>query len=239
MLYKIQTIIKYTLAYYLKFFYIIIGYSITLLGLLALLNTNTFDIYAGDLYYTLMNSQPSFLAVIVLIIFAAAVQSFFSTMLIFNIRKELQQGYNRRTNIIDVLKDYSWQLFTYNLSLNTFLFVIYLVCMLLNGGFLLPIIYLVVLIITFFINQSIIIDEFGPVSAIQLSYEFVTKYKLRTFLTILGVFILFLLITLISYYIPGGYVLGIILMHLFVYPVLEIVRTIVYLTKFKILESYL
>lgn len=239
MLYKVRNIISHTVAYYLKFFYIIIGYSLILLALLAMLNTNSFDIYSGDLFYTLMNSEPNLFVAIIVLLFATAVQSFFSTILIFSIRRELQQGYNRRTNVVDALKEFVWQMFTFNLLLNVVLFVLYIIFTLFGIGFLLPVVYIVILVLTFFTNQSIIIDEFGPLAGIELSSEFVFTHKTLSFFTIFCVFILFLITGLLTFYIPGGYIIGIILVHLFLYPILEILRTIVYMTKFKILDSYL
>jgi len=186
-----------------------------------------------------MNSEPNLFVAIIVLLFATAVQSFFSTILIFSIRRELQQGYNRRTNVVDALKEFVWQMFTFNLLLNVVLFVLYIIFTLFGIGFLLPVVYIVILVLTFFTNQSIIIDEFGPLAGIELSSEFVFTHKTLSFFTIFCVFILFLITGLLTFYIPGGYIIGIILVHLFLYPILEILRTIVYMTKFKILDSYL
>ncbi len=234
---KFNSITKYVLYYYAKFFYVIIGYLFVLLALLVSLQYRVFDIFYGELNYTLFLSKPELFIVIALILFATAIQSFFTTMLIYSIRKELQEGY-RRTQIIEILREHTWQIFVVNLILNYVLFVIYLLLIGLKIGFLLPFVYLIIGLLTLFVNQSIIVDEMGALKSFDLSWEFIFDNKLKTLGIILIIFVLFFITSLISYYLPWGYVLGLIIMHLVIYPLFEIIKTVTYMTKFKILESY-
>jgi K+-sensing histidine kinase KdpD len=139
---KFNSITKYVLYYYAKFFYVIIGYLFVLLALLVSLQYRVFDIFYGELNYTLFLSKPELFIVIALILFATAIQSFFTTMLIFSIRKELQEGYRKR-KLLKFTK-HTWQIFVVNLILNYVLYVIYLLLIGLKIGFLLPFVYLII-----------------------------------------------------------------------------------------------
>jgi hypothetical protein len=139
---------------------------------------------------------------------------------------------------MEVVKNHILQIFIFNLVLNLIFLGLYILTRFLNIEYLLLIIYPIVLLITFFVDQSIIIDELGPISGVKLSLIFMKNHITKTFYILFIGFVVYFFISLISFYIPSGYIIGVVLTYIFLIPFLVILKTLIYLTKFKILDSY-
>jgi len=238
MINRVVNIIKIAAESYIKYFYVAIGFALSLLALITALASESFDVFSGDLSYIFLPSNPNIVLVLLSILFATLIQSFFISFLIFFVRRDIQHRYDK-THVVEVLRELVWKILLFNLIMNLVLFVFYLIFRVLNIGFIMPLILIVVSLLTFYVNQSIIIDERGIFAALHLSLEFLIAEKFRTFAIILFLAIIYIIISLLSFYIPSGYIVGIILTHIFLIPFTEILKTSVYMTKFKIIESYI
>ncbi len=235
---KYKKMFRESLRYYLRYFYVVVGFSLSFLLLLQLASSGlSFDIYGGDLSYLYFSSDSSIFPAILMLLIATFIQSFFSSVLVFLIRRDLQQGYYK-SNVSEVVKNLFWQMLILNTVIYFFMFGAYVLFSILDIRFLLPLVYLVITIITFYASQSVIVDEKGPIYAILYSLDYVLDNKKSTALIIGVMTVLYFFLTLIVYFVPFGYLFGMIASQVFLIPILEIIKTVFYMTKIKIIDSY-
>ena len=236
MAYKFVNILKESIIYYLKYFYINIGFGISMFFSFLLISLN-FSLFSGQLSYSFTSLNLDFLFALIALIFSAVIYSFFTTILVFLVRKNLQQGYSR-TYVLEVLKERYLAVLLFNFLQYLVLFLFYVIFKAINFTIILPFIYIITLLFLFFVNQSIIIEEYSFVNSIRLNYEFIKNNKFYTFLILLIMFILYFILILLTYYFSFGFIISFIIINIVFVPFLEILKTVVYMTKFKILKSY-
>jgi hypothetical protein len=223
---------------YLKYFYIVIGLGLALLILMNTFALESFDILSGNLAYIKFTSFFNISAFITALLFGLIVQAFFVTLLIYVIKRDLLDQ-NKRIYLLELVKKFMWQLFFFNVVINLICFFIFMIFAKTIVWYIGILLILLIYLASFFVNQSIIIDEQGIPKAIEFSVRYMKKNITKTiFLLVVGLVIYFI-IFLLSIYFSFGYFIGIILFNLFLYPFIEILKSVLYLTKFKIFESYL
>ncbi len=234
---KFLDIANLSLKYYFNTFYVSLGFGLIYITLLNVIKNVDFSIFFGNLTYSYI-TNVSLIYVIPTIVLGAFINSIFVTLLIFVIRKKLLQEH-RKVYVIEYLKKHSIYVFLFNLLIYFLIFLIYIIFTNTRVSFFIPILTIIILVINFYTIQSIVIDEKNIFSGISYAVFFLKKNFLKTIILILVLTILYFLISLIAFYFSFGWIISMILYTLFFYPFLEIVKTIIYLTKYEIVKSYL
>jgi len=237
MVHKFQEIFILSLKYYFQLFYLVLGFGIILIALLNTLADINFSLYFGNLTYSFLTSL-SLVYIIPTIVLASVINAIFVTLLIFLVRKHLLQEH-RKVYVLEFIKKHATYLFLFYLVLYFILFIVYLVFVDTAVSFLIPIFTTIILFLTFYASQSIIIDEKKALSGISYSFYFLKQNISKTIFVILVLTLIYLIIALICFYFSWGFIASLILYTIFLYPLSEIIKTTIYLTKFEIFKSYL
>jgi len=226
---------------YFKHFHVVIGYALALLVTLFV-NNYAFSMIGNDVAFVYTKGYGAWIYLLVLlaVVFSSLIYAMFTSILVFVVKRDLFQGVKKQDMVKHVIKS-ALSIFYLMLVVNIIYFILYIIFV---GTFLdviLPILYIIVFVFIFYVPQSIVVDEEGIFVGLEHSHNFLNKHKLTSFLIFLAFVVLVLVIGLISTYIEGnvGLIIGLILNTVFVVPLLEIVKTIIYLTKFDIFDSYL
>jgi len=240
MVHKFREIFALSFKYYFQTLYISIGFGLVLIALLNTLageNSINFSLYFGNLTYSFLTSL-SLVSIIPTIVLAALINAIFLTLLIFVVRKHLLQEH-RKVYVLEFIKKHATYVFLFNIILYFVLLIIYLLFVDTVVAFLIPIFSAIILFLTFYVCQSIVIDEKHYISSISYSIHFLKNNIGKTLFVLLILTLIYLIIALISFYFNFGFIITLILYTVFFYPFSEILKTCVYLTKFDIFKSYL
>jgi hypothetical protein len=237
MVHKFREVFALSIKYYFQTLYISLGFGLVLIALLNTLADINFSLYFGNLTYTFLTSL-SLVYIVPTIVLAALINAVFLTLLIFIVRKHLLQEH-RRVYVLEFIKRHATYVFLFNLILYFVLFIIYLIFVDTKVAFLIPILSTILLFLTFYTCQSIVIDEKHYLSGISYGLHFLKNNIGKTVFILLILTLIYLVIALISYYFNFGFIISLILYTIVFYPFSEILKTSVYLTKFDIFKSYL
>lgn len=237
MRYRFNTLLALSFKYYFELFYIVLGFGLALIALLNTLYDLNFSMYFGNLTYSFLTAF-SFVYIIPTIVLTAFINSLFLTLLIFIVRKKLLQEY-RKVYVLEFIKKHATYVFLFNLILYFVLFFIYLIFANTVVAFLTPIFDTIILILSFYAVQSIVIDEKNLITGMIYGFTFLKKNLLKTLFVILVLTLLFFVIALITLYFQFGFIVSLVLYTLFFYPFSEILKSCVYMTKFDIFKGYL
>ncbi len=237
MISKFRDLFGLGLKYYFLHFYVVLGFGLVLITLINTLTDINFSIFFGNLTYTYLASL-SLVYLIPTVVLSAILSALFVTLLIFLVRKDLLQEY-RKVYVLEFLKKRVVHVFTYYLCLYFLLLIIYLLFVNTVVSFLIPLLSVIILVLTFYTTQAIVCDEKSVMSGLSSNFLFL-KYNVgKTILLIIFFTIIYFIISLIGFYSSWGYIVSLILFNLFFYPFTEIIKTVFYLTKYEILRSYL
>ncbi len=238
---KFRNILTNGVTSYFKHFHVVIGYAIGLF-ITLLLNNYAFSIINNNVtfVYTKGYGFGIYLLILLAIIVSSLVYALFTSILVFVVRRDLFQGVKKMEMSKHIIQS-GVKIFTLILSLNILFFILYFLVSKTVVAFIMPLVYLIASIFIFYTPQSIIIDEEGLRFGLRHNYNFIKKHKLTTFLIYIVFIILIFIVGLIGTYIGGtaGAVVGLIINTIILVPALEITKTIIYLTKFDIFDSYL
>ncbi len=238
MVHKFREVFSLSLKYYFQTLYITLGFGLVLIALLNTLADINFSLYFGNLTYSFLTSL-SLMYIIPTIVLAALINAIFVTLLIFVTRKHLLQEH-KKVYVLEFIKKHATYVFLFNLGLYFLLFIVYLIFVDTVVAFLIPIISTILLILSFYTIQSIVVDEKKVTSAITYGLHFLKNNIGKTIFIMLVLVLVYLVIALISFYfLSYGFIVSLILYTIFFYPFSEILKTCVYLTKFNIFNSYL
>ena len=238
---KVKNIVTNSLLSYFKHFHVVIGYAIALL-ITLFINNFAFSLMGNDVTFVYAASYPIYVYLLVLlaIVLSGLIYSMFTSILVFVVRRDLFQGVKKMEMVKHIIKS-TTSLFVVALAVNIIYFIIYYIFVGTVVAFLIPVLYFILAIFVFYCAQSIIIDEEGIGVALEHNYKFMKNNKLTTLAVYLVFVVLIFIVSLISMWIGGttGLIVGLVLNTIFIVPLLEITKTVVYLTKFNIFNSYL
>jgi len=237
MSYQFKGILALSLKYYLQLFYVVLGFGIVLVALLNTLTDINFSIYFGNLTYSFLTSL-SLVYIVPTLVLAAFVNALFLTLLVFIVRKKILQEH-RKVYVLEFIKKHATYVFLFNIILYFILFIIYLIFVNTVVSFLIPIFSTIILLLSFYVIQSIVIDEKPIFKAITYAFFFLKKNILKTLFVLFVLTLIYFVISLISFYFQFGFIVSLLLYTLFFYPFSEILKSCVYMTKFDIFKSYL
>jgi hypothetical protein len=220
---------------------VVMGYAIALF-ITLFINNFAFSLMGNDVTFVYAGGYPFYIYLLVLlaVILSSLIYAMFTSILVFVVRRDLFQGVKKLEMVKHIIKS-TTNLFILTLIVNIIYFIIYIIFVNTVVAFLIPILYFILAIFVFYCAQSIVIDEEGVGLSLEHNWKFMNGNKLTTFIIYLIFVVLIWVVSLIATWIGGttGLIVGLILNTVFIVPLLEITKTIVYLTKFNIFNSYL
>lgn len=235
-MHKYKEFILSSFSQYFKTIHISFGFALVLITLINLLYGINFSVYFGNLTYTQIDLM-SFAYIIPTIVLCAFINSLFSTILIYSVKKNVMQE-TRKVYLLEFVKKHATYVFIFNLVIYFLLFLIFLIFESTKANFLIPILGLILLFLNFYTIQSIIIDNKHIFGGISYGFFFLKRNIWKSIFILLFLSLIYFLISLISFYFSFGWIISIILYTLFFYPLSEILKTVFYLTKYDIVKSY-
>lgn len=227
-----------SLKKYLQNIKVIFSISLLLIFVLFLINP-LFSLFGGslNLSYNILNQDPFTLLLIMVAIAVFIVAfTFFQTIIVFRVENEYEFDKKQSKEI----KEPFFELLKFNLVFYLLLFII--ICFLYDVGLLenilINIVLLFVSVIFWFMPQIIIMEKEKTERALIINFNYLKKNAILLVYLFVTAFIL----TLITYFLDvifgllGGTIVSSLFFVLFVIPFIEILKTEVYLDKYKLLK---
>ena len=227
-----------SLKKYLQNIKVIFSISLLLIFVLFLINP-LFSLFGGSLNisYNILNQDPFTLLLIMVAIAVFIVAfTFFQTIIVFRVENEYEFDKKQSKEI----KEPFFELLKFNLVFYLLLFII--ICFLYDVGLLenilINIVLLFVSVIFWFMPQIIIMEKEKTERALIINFNYLKKNAILLVYLFVTAFIL----TLITYFLDvifgllGGTIVSSLFFVLFVIPLIEILKTEVYLDKYKLLK---
>ncbi|MBN2067874.1 MAG: hypothetical protein JW744_05385 [Candidatus Diapherotrites archaeon] len=189
-----------------------------------------------------LENPVSFIAVLGLAALFLAFYSFFISIIILSVRKNLSK-LKLHFYLHEMMRHFTLKIFIFYLVYCFALFALGTALIFLQVSLLLVnLLLLVISISLLFVPQSIVVDEEDIVHAISSNFEFIAGNK-RATLTILFIGALLLaLLQLVEFAIDQiallGSLVSLFLTLVFILPFLEIMKTYMYMLKFDLIKSH-
>lgn len=192
--------------------------------------------------YNLSLANPLFLlGAIAFGVFYLLFYSFFVSIIIFSVRKDLSTlrfDYYLR----DMIHKFAWKVFVFFLVFFLVLFFAGTILFLLNAPVIITaLIMLIVSSALLFVPQAIVVDEESISSSVQRNFEFIAKNLSSFAYVFVTAIILLAIVQLIElgfdyFSYVGGYV-SLLISLVFVVPYIEILKTYLYFMKYDLVKN--
>ncbi|MCX8158336.1 MAG: hypothetical protein N3D73_01580 [Candidatus Diapherotrites archaeon] len=234
--------IRETFDCYKNNFTIALLFGVLLIFLPIFIYASEINIEAGSIlldYSIMSKDSSSFVLSVIIILIFLLFYSTLTTLMIFAVRREISKS-KTKYSILEQIEKFSFKIFAFYLILLLIIFSINFIILSNRLNIILGlVISTIIAIITYFVPQSIIIDEFSLTSALAANLDFIRRKSDYFIYALAAGFLLFLLVVIAEFIIDSifgfGYYLTPILSAIFVVPFLESLKTVIYLSKFELL----
>lgn len=216
--------------------------------LLDFFQSNNLFFSSGSFFAEYKVVSPTVLLVeLLLCVFFLVFFSFFVSLIVFGVRKDLSKV-RVEYYLSEMVQKFTVKIFLFFLLYSMALFAIgfFLVAVLEpeSGALVASLVLLIVSIFFLFVPQAIVVDEVGVMDAVRESLDFISK-NVHSFFTVivvgsalLAVILLleFALDFLMLRFLPGRFV-SVFLMFVFLVPFLEVLKTYLYMFKYDLVKK--
>lgn len=203
---------------------------------------------SGSFFAEYNTASPEVLALeFVLVVFFLVFYSFFVSLVVFGVRKDLSKV-RVEYYLAEMIKKFTVKVFLFFLLYSIVMFAAGFILVLalepLTGVLLGSLLLLIVSLFFMFVPQAIVVDEVGVWDALRESVEFISK-NVHSFFTVIAVgSALLAVIVLLEFaldflflaFLPGRFV-SVFLLLVFLVPFIETLKTYLYMFKFDLVKK--
>ena len=231
---------------YRKNFTAALGFAILLVSVIVFASFANVFISSGSLFVSYVVTLAPLSEMVLMaasIVIFLLLYSFFLTVIVFSVRKELSTV-KLHYYLTEAIRKFSFKLFRFFLALSIVLYALQLIFQFIGipPYFALALIFIVSLL-SLFVSQAIVVDELSVRSSISNNLDFVQQHPAHVLFVLLLATVLLALLNGIEFGLDQGFLLGnyvsLIIGIVFILPFVEIVKTYLYMVeKFDLIGQH-